>query len=66
MSKKNENSLFLTVAEAAKLLSVSPVTLYRWCESGQFPSKKIGGKRFISRAYMESLADLPVSESAEV
>ncbi len=67
MSKeKNEDSLFFTISEAAALIHVSHITLYRWCEQGTFPSQKICGRRLISRAYLESLADVPASVKAEV
>ncbi|MFJ7664152.1 helix-turn-helix domain-containing protein [Lysinibacillus sp. NPDC097162] len=39
---------FLSVNEVAELLSVNPMTIYKWCKSGKLPYYTIGGsiKRF--------------------
>lgn len=34
---------FLSVNEVAELLSVKPLTIYRWCKSGKLPYYTIGG-----------------------
>jgi len=34
---------YLTVNDVAKLLNVSPKTVYRWCSAGKLPHIKIGG-----------------------
>ncbi|WP_446936279.1 helix-turn-helix domain-containing protein [Lysinibacillus fusiformis] len=34
---------FLSVNEVAELLSVKPLTIYRWCNSGKLPHYTIGG-----------------------
>lgn len=50
---------FYTVEEAAKLLRVSKITVYRNTESGKIPRAKVGGKRIlIPAAYLHGLAAL--------
>ncbi|MFU8649176.1 helix-turn-helix domain-containing protein [Lysinibacillus sp. RSDA_15] len=34
---------FLSVNEVAELLSVNPMTIYKWCKSGKLPHYTIGG-----------------------
>jgi len=35
----------LTIAEAAKLLKVSPVTLHRWIKQGRLPAYRVGPRK---------------------
>ena len=35
----------LTVAEAARVLKVSPSTIWRWINQGQLPAHRIGQRR---------------------
>jgi len=46
----------LTVDEAARLLSVSKMTLYRWDKSGILKKVEIGGKRRYRKSDIENLA----------
>ncbi len=46
----------LTVDEAARLLSVSKMTLYRWDKSGILKKVEIGGKRRYRKSDIEHLA----------
>ena len=46
----------LTIGEAAKLLHVSKMTLYRWDQSGILKKVEIGGKRRYRKSDIENLA----------
>ncbi len=46
----------LTIGEAAKMLSVSKMTLYRWDNSGVLKKVEIGGKRRYRKSDIERLA----------
>ena len=46
----------LTIDEAAKLLSVSKMTLYRWDKNGYLKKMEIGGKRRYRKSDIERLA----------
>lgn len=46
----------LTIDEAAKLLSVSKMTLYRWDKNGYLKKVEIGGKRRYRKSDIERLA----------
>ena len=46
----------LTIDEAAKLLSVSKMTLYRWDQNGILKKVEIGGKRRYRKSDIERLA----------
>ena len=46
----------LTIDEAAKLLSVSKMTLYRWDQNGILKKVEIGGKRRYRKSDIELLA----------
>lgn len=45
-----------TIDEAAKLLSVSKMTLYRWDKNGYLKKVEIGGKRRYRKSDIERLA----------
>ena len=46
----------LTIDEAAKLLSVSKMTLYRWDKNGYLKKMEIGGKRRYRKSDIARLA----------
>ena len=46
----------LSIDEAAKLLSVSKMTLYRWDKNGYLKKMEIGGKRRYRKSDIERLA----------
>ena len=46
----------LTIDEAAKLLSASKMTLYRWAQNGILKKVEIGGKRRYRKSDIERLA----------
>ena len=49
---------FYTVAEAATLLRVSKITIYRNTESGKIPRAKVGKRVLIPAAYVHGLTVL--------
>ena len=52
----------LTINEAAKALSVSKMTLYRWHQSGILRKVEIGGKRRYRRTDVERLVGFRLEE----
>lgn len=46
--------VLVTVTEAARLLSVSRPTIYKWCNTAGFPAVKIGG---CTRIVVDDLID---------
>ena len=50
----------LTIGEAAKLLQVSKMTLYRWDQSGVLKKVEIGGKRRYRKSDIDRLAGCKV------
>ena len=46
----------LTINEAARILSVSKMTLYRWDKAGVLKKVEIGGKRRHRKTDLERLA----------
>lgn len=44
---------FYTIAEAAQKLNVARITLYRNCQSGKVPSKKIGSRLMIPGSFVD-------------
>lgn len=53
---------FLSVAEAAELLGVSDVTLYRAIQADRFPAVKIQGRYLIPAKAIDELEHLALSE----
>lgn len=49
-------SLFIPVKTTARLLDVSPLSVYRRFHSGQFPGRKVGRSIMILRSFAEALA----------
>jgi excisionase family DNA binding protein len=58
MDQSDSRSLFLTVGEAAQLLSVSPERLQRALKANQIPSIVVGARRLVARKTIENLAGL--------
>lgn len=52
-----DSQQFLSIAAAAKRLGVSKISVYRWTESGVFPSVKLGSRRLIPAVYIDALAE---------
>ena len=62
-----ENAVqFLTIAETAKILRVSNLTIYRQTESGAIPRVKIGSRTLIPANYIESLLNAALANTEGV
>ena len=54
----NENHFHLmTTTEAAKLLRVSKLTIYRWIKAGKLPASKLGRNIRINKAELKSFIE---------
>ncbi len=53
----NARDRLITVEEAAKMLHVSKMTLYRWDKVGYLKKVLVGGKRFYRKNDIEELYD---------
>lgn len=53
---------FLTPAEAAELLGVATVTLYRAVQAGEFPAVKIRGRYIIPAKVIDELENLAMTQ----
>ncbi|MBC3190923.1 helix-turn-helix domain-containing protein [Pseudonocardia sp. C8] len=57
---------FYSVAQAAQMLGMSAMTLYRAINSGGFPAVRIRGRLIVPAKAIEVLADLAVAEQTVV
>lgn len=48
----------MTVKEAKTLLPMALSTVYKYCESGEVPAVKVGGRLLIDRRKVEKLLDI--------
>jgi excisionase family DNA binding protein len=48
--------LFFTVNEAAEILGLSRITVYRGTQSGKILSRKVGGRPLIPASWISALA----------
>jgi excisionase family DNA binding protein len=51
------NITWLTVAEVAAYLRVTPVTVWRWTKSGSLPSVRVGGSIRIDEASVKAFIE---------
>jgi excisionase family DNA binding protein len=57
---------FLSVPQVARMLGMSPMTLYRAIAAGKFPAVRIRGRLIVPMAALEEMADLAISEQTVV
>jgi excisionase family DNA binding protein len=57
---------FYSVAQAARLLGMSSMTLYRAISDGEFPAVRVRGRLIVPAKAIEVLADAAVSMQAVV
>ncbi|MEV1292755.1 helix-turn-helix domain-containing protein [Pseudonocardia sp. NPDC049635] len=57
---------FYSVAQAAQMLGMSAMTLYRAINSGGFPAVRIRGRLIVPAKAIEAIADLAVAEQTLV
>lgn len=56
MPRRIDERGFYTVVEAARLLDVSPVTIWRWIEAGKLPAYRVGSRKLrIKKEDLESV-----------
>lgn len=51
--------LFYTVRETAAVLCLAEISIYRGTKSGKIPSRKIGGRVLVPRAWLDEMAAIP-------
>ena len=57
---------FYSVAQAACMLGMSPMTLYRAISDGQFPAVRIRGRLIVPAKAIEAMADMAVDEQTVI
>jgi excisionase family DNA binding protein len=57
---------FLSVPQVARMLGMSPMTLYRAIAEGKFPAVRIRGRLIVPIAVLESMADIAIAEQTVV
>jgi excisionase family DNA binding protein len=60
------NAAFYTVAEAARILRVSPMTLYRSIAESEFPALRIRNRLIIPAAFVDDMAAAAVKSRSTV
>lgn len=63
-SAERQDHPLLTVAETARMLRVSEMTVRRACDAGDLPSIRMGRVRRISREYVRQLLDEAAGSTA--
>ncbi|GAA0948719.1 hypothetical protein GCM10009554_46610 [Kribbella koreensis] len=56
MTESTENPRWLTVANAARELEISSLSLYRAIREGEFPAMRVGRRIFVPAGALEGLA----------
>ena len=57
---------FYSVAEAAQMFGMSPMTLYRAIAAGEFPAVRIRGRLIVPAKAVEAMADVATAEQTVV
>lgn len=57
---------FYSVAQAAAMFGMSPMTLYRAIAAGEFPAVRIRGRLIVPAKAIEAIADTAVAEQTVV
>jgi excisionase family DNA binding protein len=57
---------FYSVAEAALMFGISPMTLYRAISDGQFPAVRIRGRLIVPAKAVEAMSDAALAEQGVV
>lgn len=56
---------WVTVLAAAELAKVGDSTIYRWLDAGALEERRIGGRRYVSRASVEREAGKATAPAVE-
>ena len=57
---------FYSVAQVARLLGMSPMTVYRAINEGQFPAVRIRGRLIVPARALEAMAEIATTENTVV
>lgn len=57
---------FYSVAQAARMFGMSPMTLYRAIAAGEFPAVRIRGRLIVPAKAIEAMADAAVADQTVV
>ena len=57
VSKPSQRREWMSIAEAARELGLSQMTLYRVIAAGEFPAVRIGRRLFVPTRVLDQLAD---------
>lgn len=66
MSTHQRSVTFYSVTEAAALIGLSSMSLYRAIRAGTFPAVRIRGRLFVPAKAIEAMVDAAVSSGAVV
>ena len=58
--------MFYSVAQAARLFGMSPMTLYRAIAAGEFPAVRIRGRLIVPARAVDAMAEAAVAEQTVV
>jgi excisionase family DNA binding protein len=61
----HQRRVLYTVEEAARLLGISPSTVYRWAREGELRTVPVGGRMAVPASSLEQLLGLPDAEAAD-
>ncbi len=58
--------LFYSVPEAARMIGMAPVTLYRAIRNGEFPAMRVRGRLIIPARAIDAMIDAAITENTAV
>jgi excisionase family DNA binding protein len=61
-----EGPRFYSVAQAARMFGMAPVTLYRAIRAGEFPAVRIRGRLIVPAKAVEAMAEAAVTDQTVV
>lgn len=65
-ARRDDQTKFYSVAEAAALFGMSSMTLYRAISAGEFPAVRIRGRLIVPARAVEAMADAALAAQTEV
>ena len=58
--------MFYSVPEAARMIGMAPVTLYRAIRDGEFPAMRVRGRLIIPARAIDAMIDAAITENTAV
>jgi excisionase family DNA binding protein len=58
--------LFYSVPEAARMIGMAPVTLYRAIRDGEFPAMRVRGRLIIPARAIDAMIDAAITENTAI